>query len=217
MFTGIIQEIGHVSDIHGEGDGINLRIDAPRSAPDLQINESVAVNGVCLTVVGRNETSFQVQAVEETLLKSSLRHLHPGDPVNLELPVSLHQRLGGHVVLGHVDRVGIVRRIEPRSTSWMFWVEYPTDMKKYLIPVGSIAIDGVSLTVATIDRDCVGISIIPHTMENTIFRYYKPGSVVNLEFDIIGKYIIQFMELKPTENDGTKDFLTEKHLRELGF
>lgn len=217
MFTGIIQEIGEIADIRKEGSGVNLRVEAAASARELRVNDSVAMNGVCLTVVDREDTSFRVQAVEETLAKTTLQHLRTDDHVNLELPLKLEQRLGGHIVLGHVDTVGKIRRIEPRSTSWMFFVSYPSVMRKYLIPVGSVAIDGVSLTTAVIDDDLVGISVIPHTMENTIFRYYKQGSAVNIEFDILGKYVIQYLEAKGSDNVGEKEFPGEKLLRDSGF
>ena len=217
MFTGIIKEIGRVEDIRSTGGGIRIRIAAKESVIDLNRDDSIAVNGVCLTVVAKDTKSFEVEAVEETLMKTSLGSLNAKDYVNLELPLRLQDRLDGHLVLGHVDAVETITSIETRESSWMFGVEIPNDYVHYVVRTSSIAIDGVSLTVAAIEGNLIHVSIIPHTMANTVFQYYKLNDSVNLEFDIIGKYIERLLPDGSTERFREKRFLSEKHLRELGF
>jgi riboflavin synthase len=215
MFTGIIEEIGLVEQIVSLGDGRRIHICAPRSSQELQINDSVAINGVCLTVVKKQSEVIETVAVEETLKKTTLGGLSVGGSVNLELPMRLNERLGGHLVLGHVDSIGTVSNIERRETSWMFTVQIPHQYSRYVVQVGSIAIDGVSLTVAEIEGDLVRVSIIPHTMENTIFQHYAIHDTVNLEFDIVGKYI-ERLTIGEKIIVG-KPFPTEQELRELGY
>ena len=193
MFTGIVEEIGRVHSIRGHGDGIQFEIAARRTLPGLKIDNSIAVNGTCLTVVGRRGKTFAVEAVRETLLKTSLGGLSVGSSVNLERPVSLSQRLGGHLVQGHVDTTGIVAKRQTLKASWMFTIRFPQKFRKYLVPVGSISVDGVSLTVARLKRREFEVAIIPYTFDNTLFGKYAAGSKVNLEFDLIGKYIESLM------------------------
>ena len=216
MFTGIITEIGTVKEIQPLGGGIRLCIDAAQSSSDLHIHDSVSVNGVCLTVTSTDGSTFNVEAVEETLKKTTLASLHAGDCVNLELPVKLNGRLGGHVVLGHVDGVGTITHIQVNENSWMFSIRIPLVFMKYVVDTGSIAIDGVSLTVAERSEEEIRISIIPHTWLNTVFQYRKVGDVVNLEFDVIGKYLERFLEREESLNE-EKTFLAGRHLWELGF
>ena len=216
MFTGIIEELGKIENVRTTGGGLRLRVLAPGSAGELRVNDSVSINGVCQTVMAKNQDSFEVEAVEETLKKTTLSSLRAGYRINLELPLKLNDRLGGHLVLGHVDTVGRITRIEAKESSWLFETQIPREFLKYVVPVGSIAIDGVSLTIAGIQDDSVHVSIIPQTMENTIFKFYKINDPVNIEFDIIGKYIDR---LRP-ESGATleeKVFLSEDHLRELGY
>jgi riboflavin synthase len=221
MFTGIIKEIGRVEAIQSTGGGIKIRIAARESVAGLNRDDSVAVNGVCLTVLERDESSFEVEAVEETLAKTSLGSVRAGAQLNLERPLRLQDRLDGHVVLGHVDAVGTVERIDRRESSWMFSVAIPPDFLHLVVHTGSIAIDGVSLTVATLDGAAIQVSIIPHTMSNTIFRHYRPQDTVNLEFDVIGKYIERLLRSRPPQSPagqpGEERVLSEAHLRSLGF
>lgn len=189
MFTGIIEEIGNVKTIRAHGDGMRLEIGAEKILAGLGVDNSISVNGTCLTVVSRTRGSFSFDAVKETLRKTSLGGLHSGSKVNLERAVTLHQRLGGHIVQGHVDTSGTVLKRTDLKTSWMYTIGFPKRFRRYLIPVGSIAVDGVSLTVARLFSDRFEVAIIPFTFENTIFHEYRAGSKVNLEFDIIGKYI----------------------------
>jgi riboflavin synthase len=213
MFTGIVEEIGIIAGKKKKGDGLRLLISAPKSAYELEVNDSVAINGVCQTVISKKGTIFEVEAVEETLKKTTFASLKIDNLVNLELPMKLNDRLGGHLVLGHVDCVGTITNIDKRVNSWIYSVRVPERFLRYTIPIGSIAIDGVSLTIAEMNESDVNVSIIPHTMENTIFKLYKVGSAVNLEFDVIGKYI----ERMHTTILHSKNKLSETGLRESGY
>ncbi len=197
MFTGIIEEVGHIESIESLGRGIRIRVTAPKLTAELSVNDSVAINGVCETVVQRGATWFDVEAVEETLKKTTFSSLRPGEAVNLELPMRFNSRLGGHLVLGHVDTVGEITQVEHRDNSRMYSIRIPEQFLRYVVPVGSIAIDGVSLTIAELSFNIVRVSIIPHTLQHTIFALYRTGSRVNLEFDVIGKYIEQLLLHKP--------------------
>ncbi len=189
VFTGIISEIGTVERVERMGGGIRLAIRAPRSAAELRVNDSVAVNGACQTVVTNDRPVFRVEAVEETLLKTTFGELTHGSRVNLELPLRLSDRLGGHLVAGHVDGVGIVEEIVPQASSQLIRVAYPREFARYLVPVGSIAVDGISLTIARMEGAVFAVSIIPHTLEHTTLGIARQGTRVNLEFDMVGKYI----------------------------
>ncbi len=189
MFTGIIEEIGKVKAIRVRGDGMRIEIGAKKVLTGLGVDNSISVNGTCLTVVSRRRGSFSFDVVKETLRKTSLGGLRNGSKVNLERAVTLHQRLGGHLVQGHIDVPGTILKRTNLKTSWMYTISFPKRFRKYLIPVGSIAVDGVSLTVARLFANRFEVAIIPFTFENTIFHEYSAGSKVNLEFDIVGKYI----------------------------
>jgi riboflavin synthase len=172
--------------------------------PRLAIDHSVSVNGVCLTVVKRSRQSFLVQVVEETLRKTTLGQLQEGDRVNLERPLLPSSRLGGHFVLGHVDGMGKIRSLEVRGSSWHYWIDAPRRFAHHLIPVGSIAVDGISLTMAEVAKNRFAVSIIPHTMDVTIVDTWKPGIDVNLEFDVLGKFVEQFMAARSRKRRGRK-------------
>jgi riboflavin synthase len=216
MFTGIITEIGTVEKSSSRGGCLRFRISAPRSAPELNISDSISINGACHTVVWKKGKSFEVESVEETLKKTALGSLKSGSRVNLEMPMKASGRFDGHIVLGHVDAVGSVVKIGRRESSSMFTFEIPTMFCKYVVPVGSIAVDGVSLTVAEIDGNCFTVSIIPHTMQQTIFQSYKKGTKVNLEFDIVGKYIERMIDGEQARKVAGKR-LDKKRLLELGY
>jgi len=189
MFTGIVEEVGRVCSVRKRDDGIQFDIHAKKISSGLKADNSIAVNGTCLTVVRRKNGVLTFDAVKETLSKTSLGGLHVGSSVNLERAVSLNQRLGGHLVQGHVDTTGTVLKRAVLKASWMFAIRFPKKFRKYLIPVGSISVDGVSLTVARLHADYFEVAIIPYTYNQTIFHEYKASSIVNLEFDLIGKYI----------------------------
>lgn len=194
MFTGLVEEKGFIKEKIKTGDGIRFVLSAKRIMDDLKIGDSVAVNGVCLTVVQREGNTFAVDTIEETLKKTNLGSTNLKEPVNLERPLKADARLGGHFVLGHVDTTGKVKQIKELSNSHFITISFPEGYQKYLIPVGSIAIDGVSMTVAELGKDEFSVGVIPHTWEETIFADKKVGDTVNLEFDVLGKYIIQLTE-----------------------
>lgn len=189
MFTGLIEEVGTVKSIISIGGGKRITIAANKIMNDVKIDDSVAVNGTCQTVVKVNGNEFQVEAIEETLKKTTLGSFKIGEKVNLERAAQLGSRLGGHLVQGHVDCTGTVLSISEKATEVQIWIEFPQEFQKYIIPVGSIAVNGVSLTVAQVRNNSFMLTIIPHTWKVTILYMLKPGSKVNLEFDLIGKYI----------------------------
>jgi riboflavin synthase len=213
MFTGIIQEIGTVAETRRIGGGKRISIHAPSTSSALAVHDSVAVNGVCLTVVGRNSRRFTAEAVEETLRKTTLGLLAPSAEVNLELAMKMSDRLGGHIVLGHVDGVGTIAGVQKQASSWLISVKYPLEFARYIIPVGSIALDGISLTIAAAQKGRFTVSIIPYTLEHTTLKHARPGGKVNLEFDLIGKYLENFVKYGKGGGDAT---LTEK-LRDWGY
>ncbi len=189
MFTGIVEETGTIQTIVPFGDGMEITIKAKKVLKGLTVDNSICVNGVCLTVVRRTPGAFKVQAIKETLSKTGLGYLKKGSTVNLERSVRLQDRLGGHMVQGHVDTTGIVSKVVTLETSWLFTIAFPKQFRKYLIPVGSITVDGTSLTVAKLSAKEFTVAIIPYTFDHTVFGTYKKGDTVNLEFDIIGKYL----------------------------
>ena len=199
MFTGLVEEKGKLVTILNKGEGFRLTFEAAKVIDDMQIGSSISVNGVCLTVVVFEKNHFSVDVIEETLKKSSLGKLNIGSYVNLERPLKADARLGGHFVLGHVDTTGIVKEIKELDNSHFMTISFNKEFRKYLIYVGSVAIDGVSMTVAEVNPDSFSVGIIPHTWEETIFSDKKPGDSVNLEFDVLGKYVENIMEGK-TEN-----------------
>lgn len=193
MFTGIIQEVGSIARHERFGGGVRLTVRGPRIVCELAVNDSVAVNGVCQTVVALDGEAFRVETVEETLGKTTLGDLSAGTQVNLELPLRLSDRLGGHLVQGHVDSVGLIASIVKQSSSWLVTVQFPPEFRRYVIPAGSIALDGISLTVAKLEGNLLTISVIPHTLANTTLAEAHSGKKVNLEFDLVGKYIQQMV------------------------
>lgn len=212
MFTGIITEIGKVDRVERLGGGVRLAVRAPQSALELRVNDSVSVNGACQTVVTMDRSLFRVEAVEETLLKTTLGELAAGSLVNLELPVRLSDRLGGHLVAGHVDCVGVIEEIVSQAGSQLIRISYPLEFSRYLIPVGSIAVDGISLTVARLEGSTFTVSVIPHTLEHTTLGIARKGSRVNLEFDMVGKYIERLV-VEGKANVGTEGITPEKLAR----
>lgn len=199
MFTGIIEEVGKLADVTPLEGGKRLRV-ACSFADQLRVDESVAVDGVCLTVVAQDADAFEAVAVEETLSKTALGDRQRGDGVNLERAMVLGARLDGHIVQGHVDATGTVEAVEALADSHLVTVRYPTEQAAYLIPRGSVAVDGISLTVARLDEPQAGVSepagtfslaIIPHTWDKTTAGRWREGARVNLEFDLVGKYVLR--------------------------
>lgn len=213
MFTGIIQEIGTVETCVSSGQGMRLSITSAPIAKELCVNDSVSVNGVCQTVIARTDQSFTVEAVEETLKKTTFGSLKQGSRVNLELPLRVGDRLGGHMVLGHVDTTGKILSIEDRSNSKYIGIEVPAGQDRYIVPVGSVAVDGISLTVAHKSGQAFYVSIIPHTMTRTTIDEATIGSRVNLEFDILGKYVESLLKGRANEAGG----VTREDLEQWGI
>jgi riboflavin synthase len=196
MFTGLVEEKGILKEKIPTGDGFQFVIEANIIMKDLQIGSSVAVNGCCLTVVKIDGGKFSVDTIEETLNKTNLGVLKQGMNVNLERPLAAEARLGGHFVLGHIDTTGKVEDVKELSNSHWLTISFPEKFKQYLIYVGSVAIDGVSMTVAELKDRSFSVGIIPHTWKETIFADKKIGDTVNLEFDVLGKYVERIMESK---------------------
>ncbi|HFA49551.1 MAG TPA: riboflavin synthase [Bacteroidetes bacterium] len=199
MFTGIIETIGKVRAIQKEGTNFHFTISSPISK-ELKIDQSVAHNGVCLTVVALGEGSHTVTAIEETMSRTSLGQLREGSTVNLERAMQANARLDGHMVQGHVDLTGVCTKVEELEGSWYFHFEYPFKPEYLLVDKCSVCLNGVSLTVVEPNEKMGGkagfsVAIIPFTHEHTNFKFLKPGDVVNLEFDVIGKYVAKYMAL----------------------
>ena len=201
MFTGIIEEVGTLKELSiGNGFGV-MEIKCSRVLEDTKIGDSIATNGVCLTVREKSSDSFKAEVMGETLAKSNLGSLKVGDKLNLERALRLSDRLGGHIVSGHIDGVGkIVSIKEERDGTW-FTISAPKEVLKYIIYKGSIGIDGISLTVAYVDDEVFKVSVIPHTLENTILIDKKINSKVNLECDLVGKYLEKFINIKNEEQE----------------
>ncbi len=193
MFTGIIEDQGEVKHLKKEGGNLHLTIATPM-AQELKVDQSVSHNGVCLTVVATNPLEYTVTAIDETLSKTTLGLLKPGDKVNLERGMELGARLDGHIVQGHVDQQGTCTRIEKKDGSWIFEFNYDNHQNNVTIEKGSITVDGVSLTVVDSGSGSFSVAIIPFTYEHTGFKNYKIGTPVNLEFDVIGKYVARLIE-----------------------
>lgn len=215
MFTGLIEEVGVVHRVRREGGAAKLAIGGQDTTIELAIGDSIAVDGTCLTVTAVEQHLFEVDLSEETLARTTLGELHAADPVNLERPCRPTDRLGGHFVTGHVDAVGTI--IELRETGGMWWlsVSYPRILRPLLVEKGSVAVDGISLTIASLTDATFEVAIIPHTYRHTTLGTKQAGRRVNLETDLLGKYVIRYLEALGAP--GSKGTLTESYLRELGY
>lgn len=191
MFTGIIETVGEIAHLTKEGENLHIEIKSSL-AQELKIDQSVSHNGVCLTIVGIKEATYVVTAIKETLNKTNLKTLEKGSLVNLERAMKLGERLDGHIVQGHVDGTAICKKIQDAEGSWIFTFEY-INSQFNTVEKGSITVNGVSLTVVNSKKGEFSVAIIPYTFENTNFKTIKAGSEVNLEFDIIGKYVKNLM------------------------
>ena len=194
MFTGIVESMGRVAEAADGGGKRRLGIDAGGLTGGMRVGDSLAVNGVCLTAVEVEGSRVVVEAVDETLARTNLGRLHPGSPVNLERPMRADARFDGHIVQGHVDGVGLVRSIHAEGASIRVWVDAPAGLRRYLAEKGSVAVDGVSLTVSGVDPEGFEVVLIPHTLEVTLFGSRRPGDAVNLEADVIAKYVERLLE-----------------------
>lgn len=193
MFTGIIEELGTIKAIRSQSGGIRLSVEGKVVMEGMKTGDSVAVNGACLTVTEFNSSVFSTDVSRETVDKTGIGKLRVGDKVNLERPLRLSDRLGGHLVAGHVDAVGVIRGIINKGDATIFTIEAPKDVSKYLIYKGSVAIDGISLTVNEVQGIRFSVTVIPHTAGVTTLGFKKIGDTVNLEADMIGKYVERFI------------------------
>lgn len=198
MFTGIVEELGRIRSLEPMPAGARLRVECSRVLSDAFEGSSIAVNGVCLTALALEPDSFAADLAPETLRRTNLGDLAPGDPVNLERPVSPSGRLSGHVVQGHVDGTGELVSLESLGAeNWWLRVRVPPELDRYVVFKGSVCLDGISLTVAGISEGVLGVTIIPHTYERTNLRGRKPGSRINIESDILAKYVEKLMTGAP--------------------
>ncbi|MEM9649538.1 MAG: riboflavin synthase [Bacteroidota bacterium] len=195
MFTGIIETLGTVEALEKEAGNLHITVSAEIS-DELKIDQSVAHNGVCLTVVSLSDSSYTVTAIDETLAKTNLGDLGIGDAINLERAMVLGARLDGHIVQGHVDQTAQCVAVEEKEGSWIYSFSYDSSLNNVTIEKGSITVDGVSLTVVDSQKDGFSVAIIPYTHEHTRFHSYVKGTTVNLEFDVIGKYVSRLMEIR---------------------
>lgn len=195
MFTGIIEDLGVITNLESEQDNLHITVKS-RFTPELRVDQSVSHNGVCLTVTSINGDFYTVTAIRETLIKTNLSHLRIDDHVNLERGMQLGDRLDGHIVQGHVDQTALCKSVEFQNGSWLYNFEYDPSLSNITIEKGSITVNGVSLTVVNSAKNSFSVAIIPYTFEHTTFKFLKEGSVVNLEFDVLGKYIKRLYELQ---------------------
>lgn len=210
MFTGIIEEVGKIKNIQG-GTNYKLTIAASKILEDIHLGDSIAINGICLTAISWDNGSFTVDVMRETLERTSLHRLRAGSFVNLERALAANGRFGGHIVSGHIDGTGEIINIRRDANAVWYKIKTSEKIMEFIIEKGSIAIDGISLTVAKVDRSAFYVSVIPHTLENTILLRKKTGDIVNLENDIVGKYIKSFTD------KNSNSTLCESFLKSNGF
>ena len=218
MFTGIIEHLGTIDALDLKQDGGRVTIHAPSVAPSLVVSNSIAVNGCCLTIVDLHNSRFSADLSGETIRKTSFgagdSNLKLGARVNLEQPLTAGKEFGGHFVLGHIDTIGHMTHLTPEGENWWFGVQVPEEFARYIVPKGSITIDGVSLTVARWHSNIAEVAVIPYTYDHTNIRDRKPGDAVNLEGDILGKYVERYLQAR--ENSSLSG-LTVEQLVSQGF
>lgn len=219
MFTGLIEEVGTVRRISSSGEGTDIVIAAKKVLSDLKIGDSIAVNGPCLTATAVEKNNFTAWAMPETLQKTNLKHLTTGSAVNLERAMTLNGRLGGHLISGHVDAVITLAGIKPQGGSIILTFEAPENLMRYIIPKGSVSLDGVSLTVIDVDDSRFSVGLIPHTAGETTLGSMEKGAPVNLEVDLIGKYVEKMLANRQSEEqkNTSKPNLTMSMLMEKGY
>lgn len=217
MFTGIIEEIGTIKSINSNGISSQLCINANKILEDTKIGDSIAVNGVCLTVTSIKSNLFTADVMAETLRRSNLGSLIPQSKVNLERAMPANGRFGGHIVSGHIDGTGTIAETKPEGNAVWIKINCSSNLLKYIIHKGSITIDGISLTVAKVTDSDFSVSIIPHTAANTTLLQKKSGDVVNLENDVVGKYIEKLLSFQKIDEQKPQSKITEEFLRQNGF
>lgn len=217
MFTGIVEEIGKIKAINGSQDSVEMVIQAKKILGDVHLGDSISVNGVCLTVTEFTSDGFTVDVMPETVKSTSLRDLHRNDDVNLERAMSAGGRFGGHIVSGHVDGIGKIIRKEPKGNAVYYEIEVPEDIVQFMIYKGSVTVDGTSLTIFGLTENTFTLSLIPHTLSETILRKKGIGDIVNIECDMLGKYVSQFMQRTFENKNAPKSTITANFLEEHGF
>jgi riboflavin synthase len=210
MFTGIIEEIGKIEEISKHGRNLKLRIKPSKILNDLKVGDSININGACQTVIETDADTFFVEAVEETLIKTNLGQLKKSDLVNLERALRFSDRLGGHLVTGHIDGVGKIESIVKKDGSFLYEFELSEKYLAHLIEKGSVAVDGISLTVVEVKESSFTVAVIPFTLENTSLSTKKVGDSVNIETDLIGKYVERILTTKREKSEITEEWLKEK-------
>jgi len=218
MFTGIVKEIGKIKSMTPNSSGMSFEVYAPHLIAEMEIDDSVSINGACQTVTELGSNYFRVQAVHTTLEKTGLGHLKIGEEVNLELALQLKTRLGGHIVQGHVNGIARIRSCQKKGDNYDVWLTYPPHCAPYIVKEGSITVDGISLTVADLKKEeyQLMLAIIPHTWEQTALRNRVAGSSVNIEVDIIAKYVENLLFYHSHESMKKRD-LSVDWIREMGF
>lgn len=217
MFTGIIEEIGTIQKITGGARAFQLKIAAEKVLDGLALGDSVAVSGVCLTVVQFDARSFTADVMPETLRRTVLAECGAGSRVNLERALTLASRLGGHIVSGHVDGVGVIESLAREENAVVVRLRAEPEVARYIVEKGSVALDGASLTVAGCGRDWFSVSLIPHTAAMTTLGQKKPGDRVNIETDVVGKYVERFVSKQGQAQESAKTGLTQAFLQQHGF
>lgn len=205
MFTGLVEEIGIVENVKWGSKSARIKIKASKVLEDVKIGDSISTNGVCLTVTEFNKDSFTVDVMAETMRKTSLNMVKNGIKVNLERAMKLGDRFGGHLVSGHIDGVGVIKDIQREDNAVWIHISAGNDLLKLIVEKGSIAVDGVSLTAGYVDNDSFKVSIIPHTQEETTLTNKKTGEKVNLECDVIGKYVEKLLHINNRQNNAAKN------------
>lgn len=213
MFTGIVEEIGTVKSVQSKV----ITIEASKIFDDLHLGDSVAVNGTCLTVSSFDNKIFNADVTQETLNRTNLGSLKNGSKVNLERAMTLSGRFGGHIVSGHIDGVGSIKSMKKDDNAIILTIEVPKPLMKYVVEKGSVAVDGISLTVASLTDNTFSIAVIPHTLKETVLYYKKEGDKVNIENDIIGKYVERLLTFKEDNNEDKKSNITMEFLLKNGF
>ena len=214
MFTGIIEEIGKIQETRPIAGGVSLKIVAKKIIEDISVNDSICIDGVCLTATKIDEDGFWVDTVGTTLEKTTFAGVKPFTPVNLERSVRLNDRLGGHIVQGHVNGIGTITELKKIGENYLLKIQVPDELQKYLIKEGSIAINGISLTIADLIKNQVVISVIPYTWQNTTLQLKYLNHKVNVEIDILAKYVEKLLVKKNSEK---KIDISENWLKELGY
>lgn len=216
MFTGLVEEKGRLVSIRRGSASARLKVSARAIMDGLQLGDSIAVNGVCLTVTSFDRQQFEADVMAETLAKTNLGELQPGDRINLERALKLGDRLGGHLVSGHIDGVGTILKMEKHDIATLVTIGAPAAVMRYIIKKGSVGIDGTSLTVVDFNDDSFRVSLIPHTAHATVLGEKKPGDRVNLEGDMIGKYVERWLGMKSDDKSATKTGVSSEAKAETG-